>query len=49
MANGAGGQVLGIQHLGLLGVRERLALVGGSLEVESSEQGGTTFYVRIPL
>jgi signal transduction histidine kinase len=38
-----------MQHLGLLGVRERLALVGGSLEVESSVQGGTTVYVRIPL
>ena len=30
---------LGIQHLGLLGVRERLALVGGSLEVESTPTG----------
>lgn len=40
---------LGIGHLGLLGVRERLALAGGSLEVESSPQGGTTVYVRIPL
>jgi signal transduction histidine kinase len=49
MANGADGRDLGMQRLGLLGVRERLALVGGSLEVESSEQGGTTVYVRIPL
>jgi len=40
---------LGIGHLGLLGVRERLTLAGGSLEVESSRQGGTTVYVRIPL
>jgi signal transduction histidine kinase len=40
---------LGIGHLGLLGVRERLALAGGSLEVESSPQGGTTVYARIPL
>ena len=48
-SNGADGQGLGTQHLGLLGVRERLALVGGSLEVESSVQGGTTVYVRIPL
>ena len=48
-SNGADGQGLGMQHLGLLGVRERLALVGGSLEVESSVQGGTTVYVRIPL
>jgi signal transduction histidine kinase len=40
---------LGIGHLGLLGIRERLALAGGSLEVESSPQGGRTVYVRIPL
>jgi two-component system, chemotaxis family, sensor kinase Cph1 len=40
---------LGIRQLGLLGVRERLALVGGSLDVESSAQSGTTVYVRIPL
>jgi signal transduction histidine kinase len=47
---GADGNPPGLQHLGLLGLRERLALVGGSLEVESStQQGGTTVYVRIPL
>jgi signal transduction histidine kinase len=40
---------LGIGHLGLLGVRERVALAGGNLEVESSRQGGTTVYARIPL
>ena len=39
---------LGIGHLGLLGLRERLALAGGSLEVESSAQDGTTVYARIP-
>lgn len=49
MASGPAGGALGVQHLGLLGLRERLALVGGSLEVESSSQGGTTVYVRIPL
>ena len=32
--NGADGQELGVRQLGLLGVRERLALVGGSLDVE---------------
>jgi signal transduction histidine kinase len=47
--NGADGQELGVRQLGLLGVRERLALVGGSLDVESSAQSGTTVYVRIPL
>ena len=47
---GADGNAPGLQHLGLLGLRERIALVGGSLEVESSaQQGGTTVYVRIPL
>jgi signal transduction histidine kinase len=46
---GVEGHELSIQHLGLLGVRERLAVVGGSLEVESSTGGGTTVYVRIPL
>ncbi|HEX3398774.1 MAG TPA: ATP-binding protein [Acetobacteraceae bacterium] len=40
---------LGMQHLGLLGVRERLALVKGSLEVESTPQSGTTVYVRVPV
>lgn len=40
---------LGIGHLGLIGIRERLALAGGSLELESSPQGGTTVYARIPL
>jgi signal transduction histidine kinase len=38
-----------MQHLGLLGVRERLALVKGSLEVESTPQSGTTVYVRVPV
>lgn len=35
-------------RLGLLGIRERLALVGGSLEIESSPGRGTTVFVRIP-
>ena len=39
---------LGTGHLGLLGLRERLALVGGTLEVESSPRAGTTVYARIP-
>ena len=50
MTHSADGSAPGLQHLGLLGLRERLALAGGSLEVESSaQQGGTTVYVRIPL
>jgi PAS domain S-box-containing protein len=35
--------------LGLIGMRERAALVGGSVEVESSADKGTTVFVRIPL
>jgi two-component system CheB/CheR fusion protein len=34
--------------LGLLGMRERVALVGGSLSIESSPRGGTTARARIP-
>jgi signal transduction histidine kinase len=49
LGSGTNGQDLGVRQLGLLGVRERLALVGGSLDVESSAQSGTTIYVRIPL
>ncbi len=40
---------LGRTHLGLLGVRERLLLVNGSLEVESSPHGGTTVYACVPI
>jgi signal transduction histidine kinase len=35
--------------LGLLGIKERALLVGGSAEIESSIEHGTTIYVRIPL
>jgi PAS domain S-box-containing protein len=37
------------RRLGLLGMQERVALVGGSLEVESTPGGGTSLFVRIPL
>jgi signal transduction histidine kinase len=40
---------LGKAHLGLLGVRERLVLVNGSLEVESGPNGGTTVYACVPI
>jgi signal transduction histidine kinase len=36
-------------RLGLLGMRERLALVGGTLTVESAPGKGTTVFARIPL
>jgi len=36
-------------HWGLLGMRERAALLQGTVEVESSPNKGTTIYVRVPL
>jgi PAS domain S-box-containing protein len=37
------------RKLGLLGMRERAALLGGTLDVESAHGAGTTVFVRIPL
>ena len=34
---------------GLLGMRERLALVGGELEIDSTPDGGTRLAARIPI
>lgn len=36
-------------RLGLVGMRERLALVGGTLEVESAPGSGTTVFARVPI
>ena len=36
------------QSLGLLGMEERVALVGGNLTIESARGKGTSVYVRIP-
>ena len=36
-------------QLGLAGMRERLALIGGSLAIDSSPGTGTALYIRIPL
>lgn len=36
-------------HLGLHGMRERAALLNGSISIESSEGTGTTIYVTIPV
>lgn len=36
-------------HWGLIGMRERAALLGGTLEIESSHSKGTTIFVRVPL
>lgn len=35
--------------LGLIGMRERVALVDGRLDIESPEEGGTTLVVEVPL
>lgn len=40
---------LGSAHLGLLGIRERLALVDGTLDIESTPGRGTALFVRVPL
>jgi signal transduction histidine kinase len=39
----------GNKHLGLLGMRERLEMVGGSFSVESAPGKGTTVRAQIPL
>jgi two-component system CheB/CheR fusion protein len=39
----------GRPHLGLLGIRERAALVGGTVTVESRIGGGTTIFIRVPI
>lgn len=36
-------------HLGLHGMRERAALLNGSISIESSSGAGTTIYVKIPV
>jgi two-component system CheB/CheR fusion protein len=37
------------EGLGLLGMSERAALVGGALEIESTPGGGTTVFARVPV
>ncbi len=40
----------GARHgLGLIGIRERVALLRGSVEIESAPGGGTSLYVEVPL
>ncbi len=34
--------------MGLIGMRERAALIGGTLEIESAKGKGTTIYIKIP-
>ena len=40
---------VGQRRMGLLGMEERTALVGGTLNIESTPGSGTTIFVRIPL
>jgi two-component system CheB/CheR fusion protein len=35
--------------LGLLGMRERAAIIGGTLEIEASPNRGTTIFARVPV
>ncbi len=35
--------------LGLLGIQERVTLLGGTMEVESEPSGGTTLFARLPV
>jgi two-component system CheB/CheR fusion protein len=35
--------------IGLIGMKERAALVGGSFDIESAPGEGTTIYIRVPL
>lgn len=37
------------KRMGLFGMKERVLLVGGTIEIESAIENGTTIYVRIPL
>jgi signal transduction histidine kinase len=39
----------GLDKLGIIGMEERLSLVGGSLEIESTPGSGTTLFARLPL
>ncbi|UCZ57035.1 histidine kinase [Desulfurispirillum indicum] len=37
------------EHLGLHGMQERVEIIGGTLQIESSRETGTTIYVNVPL
>ena len=37
------------KRMGLFGMKERVLLVGGTIEIESAAGNGTTIYVRIPI
>jgi len=35
--------------LGLLGIRERVALLGGTVDIETTPRKGTTLFIRVPI
>ena len=39
----------GDRGMGLLNMRERAALAGGEMEIESAAGAGTTVFVRVPV
>jgi light-regulated signal transduction histidine kinase (bacteriophytochrome) len=43
------GRIAPTSRLGLRGVRERLALVGGAIEIETAPGDGTTLIIHVPL
>jgi two-component system CheB/CheR fusion protein len=43
------GDFASTQQLGLIGMHERVALLGGTLTIESAPGSGTTIFARIPL
>ncbi len=40
---------VGSRSLGLVGMRERVALVDGTLQIETGQGSGTTIFVKVPL
>ena len=42
-------QIASTGRLGLLGMQERVTLVGGSLQIEAAPQSGTLIRVRVPI
>ena len=46
---GAGAPADGSTHFGLIGIRERAALLGGTARIESSAACGTSVFVSLPL
>ena len=37
-----------LKGIGLIGMKERAQLIGGTMEIESTPKKGTTVYVRVP-